>query len=33
MKNLGHEDKRNDHQLKELLTVSQILLVITIGNV
>ena len=33
MKNLGHEDKRNDRQLKELLTVSQILLVITIGNV
>ena len=29
----GHENKGNDHQLKKLLIVKQILLVSTIGNI
>ena len=29
----GHENKGNDHQLKKLLIVKQILLTSTIGNV
>ena len=33
IKHWGHESKRNDHSLKELLTVKQIPFVRTIGNV
>ena len=33
IKHWGHENKRNDHSLKELLTVKQIPFVRTIGNV
>ena len=29
----GHENKGNDHQLKRLLIVKQILLISTFGNV
>ena len=33
MKDLGHENKGDDHQLKRLLMFEQILLVSTFGNV
>ena len=33
MKDVGHENKGDDHQLKKLLMAVQILLVSTLGNV